>query len=78
MNCPKCNHKQTSVIDSRPLSYGTYRRRKCDFCHERFSTVEEEVEAKRNVKEKSILQQLRNIVYQLEVKEKKLKLDNSN
>ncbi len=43
MFCPVCNNKETSVVDSRPNNEGMVvrRRRECDKCHYRFSTVEE-------------------------------------
>ncbi len=43
MHCPVCNNKETSVIDTRPFEDGlaVRRRRECDKCHYRFSTVEE-------------------------------------
>ena len=42
MVCPKCN-SPTSVVDSRPLKFGTKRRRKCIAkfrCNHRFNTIE--------------------------------------
>ena len=43
MRCPVCNHKDTSVVDTRPSpkDLAVRRRRECDKCHYRFSTVEE-------------------------------------
>ncbi|HBK34916.1 MAG: Transcriptional repressor NrdR [Candidatus Uhrbacteria bacterium GW2011_GWE2_40_58] len=43
MRCPICNHKDTKVIDSRMSSDGASvrRRRECDKCGFRFSTLEE-------------------------------------
>jgi transcriptional repressor NrdR len=43
MYCPVCNNKETSVVDSRPNNEGMVirRRRECDKCHYRFSTIEE-------------------------------------
>ncbi|PIT87270.1 MAG: transcriptional regulator NrdR [Candidatus Magasanikbacteria bacterium CG10_big_fil_rev_8_21_14_0_10_40_10] len=43
MRCPVCQHKDTSVIDSRPAEDGfsIRRRRECSKCNYRFSTVEE-------------------------------------
>lgn len=43
MRCPICNNKDTSVVDTRPVvnDYSVRRRRECDKCHYRFSTVEE-------------------------------------
>jgi transcriptional repressor NrdR len=43
MLCPICGHDETSVVDSRLSSTGDQirRRRECDTCHFRFSTVEE-------------------------------------
>lgn len=43
MRCPVCNNRETSVVDSRSAEDGlaVRRRRECDQCHYRFSTVEE-------------------------------------
>jgi transcriptional repressor NrdR len=43
MRCPVCNHKETSVVDSRPSSDSLIirRRRECIKCKYRFSTIEE-------------------------------------
>lgn len=43
MRCPVCNHAQLSVLDTRSSEDGlsVRRRRECDNCHYRFSTVEE-------------------------------------
>lgn len=43
MRCPVCNYKNTSVIDTRPVDndLSTRRRRECDKCEYRFSTIEE-------------------------------------
>ncbi len=43
MNCPICNKKDTKVIDSRLIGEGfnIRRRRMCDKCSYRFSTIEE-------------------------------------
>lgn len=43
MRCPVCNHRDVSVIDTRPLEddLSVRRRRECQKCHYRFSTVEE-------------------------------------
>ncbi|MEK7681182.1 MAG: transcriptional regulator NrdR [Patescibacteria group bacterium] len=43
MRCPVCNHKNLSVVDTRPAddNLSIRRRRECDKCHYRFSTVEE-------------------------------------
>lgn len=43
MNCPICNKKDTKVIDSRLIGEGfsIRRRRACDKCSYRFSTIEE-------------------------------------
>ncbi len=43
MRCPICNNKDTSVIDTRPAvsDLSVRRRRECDKCHYRFSTIEE-------------------------------------
>ena len=42
MLCPKCHHTDTKVIDSRPEREGRSirRRRECEQCNFRFSTVE--------------------------------------
>lgn len=43
MRCPVCNNRETSVVDSRSTEddLSVRRRRDCDKCHYRFSTVEE-------------------------------------
>ncbi len=43
MRCPVCNNNNTNVVDSRPVEGGmsVRRRRECDKCRYRFSTVEE-------------------------------------
>lgn len=43
MYCPVCNHKDTKVVDSRMASDGdsVRRRRECEKCAFRFSTLEE-------------------------------------
>lgn len=43
MRCPVCNHKEVSVVDTRSAEddWSVRRRRECDRCHYRFSTVEE-------------------------------------
>jgi len=43
MHCPVCNHEESKVVDSRLTADGTAirRRRECDACGYRFSTVEE-------------------------------------
>ncbi|OGH93835.1 MAG: transcriptional regulator NrdR [Candidatus Magasanikbacteria bacterium RIFOXYD2_FULL_41_14] len=43
MRCPVCNHLNTAVIDTRPAvnDLAIRRRRECEKCHYRFSTVEE-------------------------------------
>lgn len=42
MNCPKCKHEDTRVVDSRPTQEGTAirRRRECLKCLYRFTTYE--------------------------------------
>ena len=42
MNCPYCNHNETKVTDSRESKDGTLikRRRECNGCEKRFSTIE--------------------------------------
>ena len=43
MRCPVCNNREISVVDTRPAEddLSIRRRRECDKCHYRFSTVEE-------------------------------------
>ena len=43
MRCPVCNNKNTSVVDTRPAEndMAIRRRRECDKCEYRFSTIEE-------------------------------------
>lgn len=43
MRCPVCNYKDTSVVDTRATvnDLSVRRRRECDKCHYRFSTIEE-------------------------------------
>ena len=43
MQCPKCNHKDSKVLESRPaqLAQAIRRRRECLSCHFRFSTYEQ-------------------------------------
>ena len=43
MRCPVCNHREVSVVDTRPAEedWAVRRRRECDHCHHRFSTIEE-------------------------------------
>ena len=43
MNCPVCNHKDTKVLDSRlgGEGFSIRRRRMCQKCDFRFSTIEE-------------------------------------
>ena len=43
MRCPVCNNRNTSVVDTRASGddLAVRRRRECDKCHYRFSTVEE-------------------------------------
>lgn len=41
MDCPRCKHNETSVIDSRDTDKTTIRRRReCDACRSRFTTYE--------------------------------------
>ena len=40
MNCPYCNHARTRVIDTSHSVRGVRRRRVCDACGRRFSTME--------------------------------------
>lgn len=43
MRCPVCNFADTSVVDTRPAvsDLAIRRRRECEKCHYRFSTIEE-------------------------------------
>lgn len=43
MRCPVCNHPDTGVIDTRSTvnDLAVRRRRECEKCHYRFSTIEE-------------------------------------
>lgn len=43
MRCPVCNFREVSVVDTRPTDddFSVRRRRECDKCHYRFSTIEE-------------------------------------
>jgi transcriptional repressor NrdR len=41
MICPKCHHSDSKVLDSRSVRLGIRRRRQCEKCHSRFSTIEE-------------------------------------
>ena len=43
MRCPVCNFKDVSVVDTRSAEdeWSVRRRRECDKCHYRFSTIEE-------------------------------------
>ena len=43
MHCPACGSEDTKVVDSRPTSggFGVRRRRECERCQNRFSTIEE-------------------------------------
>ena len=43
MRCPVCNNRDTSVVDTRAAEDGmsVRRRRECEKCHYRFSTIEE-------------------------------------
>ena len=43
MHCPSCSSEDTKVVDSRPTSggFGVRRRRECESCQNRFSTIEE-------------------------------------
>ena len=42
MNCPKCNEPEARVVDSRNRESGreVYRRRRCQSCGTRFTTLE--------------------------------------
>lgn len=43
MNCPLCKHRNSSVLDTRAYAGGqqVYRRRQCDSCRHRFSSLEQ-------------------------------------
>jgi transcriptional regulator NrdR family protein len=43
MNCPLCKHCNTSVLDTRSRAGGqkVHRRRQCDSCRHRFSSLEQ-------------------------------------
>ena len=40
MQCPHCGYDDSKVIDSRDNGEMVQRRRRCEHCHERFTTVE--------------------------------------
>ena len=40
MNCPFCQHSTSRVVDSRAAGDGIRRRRECESCGKRYSTVE--------------------------------------
>ncbi len=40
IECPKCQHDRSRVIDSRPSEQGYYRRRQCLACQHRYVTEE--------------------------------------
>lgn len=40
MNCPKCGSDETAVRDTRMTGIVRYRRRKCNRCGNKFSTME--------------------------------------
>ena len=40
MRCPKCNSEESAVVDSRTDGVVTRRRRECQSCHFRYSTLE--------------------------------------
>lgn len=40
MNCPKCGSDDTAVRDTRMTGIVRYRRRKCNRCGNKFSTME--------------------------------------
>lgn len=41
-----CGHSLSKVIETRPRRYGTYRRRECCLCGNRFNTMETSVPEK--------------------------------
>ena len=51
MKCPVCS-KESRVLDSRKRIDGIHRRRSCDHCGERFSTIEKLITPKRVETEK--------------------------
>ncbi len=55
MNCPYCNHQETSVLESRdlPSDEGIRRRRECKKCSKRFTTHERVVNIDLKVIKKS-------------------------
>ncbi len=40
MKCPYCGYVESRVTDSRDQGGSVHRRRRCEHCHQRFSTVE--------------------------------------
>lgn len=38
--CPKCKNSKNSVVETRPSPGGLRRRRVCDTCRHKFSTLE--------------------------------------
>lgn len=49
MQCPYCQHTETKVVDKRDSGCISRRRRECDKCTKRFSTLEEVEEARLRV-----------------------------
>lgn len=43
--CPKCEHPNSDIIDTRNTLHGRRRRRKCSSCHHTFTTREILIEA---------------------------------
>lgn len=52
MRCPSCA-SETTVLESRKRETGTYRRRLCEACGSRFSTMETVIQEKRGPKPKA-------------------------
>jgi hypothetical protein len=40
MTCPHCQSNASHVVDSRPVANGVRRRRECERCGKRFTTLE--------------------------------------
>lgn len=53
MNCPKCNSNQVYVTDSRRKEGTVHRRRECQDCGHRYTTVEVDVGEYKSLKEKA-------------------------
>jgi len=57
MDCPHCNHLQSTVLETRSYEGGVRRRRKClsPKCGERFSTVEVVVADRQQINPKKLV-----------------------